>query len=315
MDSDTGAAPTSLTVPTEAKGERLDRWLAAQLADFSRSQVTRLLEEGGILVNGAAPQKPGLKLNGGERVEVRRPDAPTDSPQAETIALEILFEDKQVIVINKPAGMVVHPAPGHTGGTLVNALLGRFPDISDPEQPDRPGIVHRLDRDTSGVLIVARNAEARRFLQRQFRKRATEKEYIALVVGVPETTRGTVEGPIGRHPSHRQKRAVVTTGRPAVTHYDTLEQFEDTTLLLVRPVTGRTHQIRVHLLAIGLPVAGDELYGPRRRRIPGLQRHFLHAARLAIATPDGETRAFEAPLPEELEAVLRELRRTMRDKR
>jgi 23S rRNA pseudouridine1911/1915/1917 synthase len=304
---DTGRT-TQLTVPAGAKGERLDRWLAAQLPSFSRSQLTRMLDEGAVRVDGEIPNKPGFKVSAGQVVEIRQPEAPSDIPQAEAIALDVLYEDERVLVVNKPAGMVVHPAPGHTGGTLVNALLARYPDIVDPDQPERPGIVHRLDRDTSGVLIVARTPEARRSLQRQFRRRATEKEYIALVLGEPETTRGTVEGPIGRHPTHRQKRAVVHEGRPAVTHYETLELFDRAALLLVRPVTGRTHQIRVHLAAINLPVAGDELYGPRRRRIPGLKRHFLHAARLTIALPDGETRTFEAPMPEDLEAILRDLR-------
>jgi 23S rRNA pseudouridine1911/1915/1917 synthase len=305
------AQVVQLTIPSGAKGERLDRWLAEQLPDLSRAQVMRLLGEGHITVDGAVPSKGGVKVAGGQVVEVTIPAAPSDLPQAEAIPLEILYEDEQVVVLNKPAGIVIHPAPGHTGGTLVNALLARYPDLDDPEQPDRPGIVHRLDRDTSGVLVVARTVEARRFLQRQFRRRSTEKEYIALVLGRPETARGTVEGPIGRHPTHRQKRAVVHEGRPAVTHYETLEEFPDSTLLLITPVTGRTHQIRVHLEAIGLPVAGDELYGPRRRRVPGLERHFLHAARLTLTLPDGDPRTFEAPLPQELEEVLRELRGTM----
>lgn len=312
-ENDAAPSMVQFTVPAEAKGERLDHWLAAQVPTLSRSQVTRLLEEGAIHLDGVVPRKPGMKLSAGQVVELRPPQAPDETPQAEAIALQVLYEDGQVLVINKPAGMVVHPAPGHTGGTLVNAILARFPDLSDPEQPERPGIVHRLDRDTSGVLIVARDAAARRFLQRQFRRRATGKEYVALVLGRPETARGTVEGPIGRHPSQRQKRAVVGDGRPAVTHYETLEAFDDATLLLVKPVTGRTHQIRVHLAAIGLPVAGDELYGPRRRRIPGLNRHFLHASLLTITLPDGEPRTFEAPLPQELETVLAELRWGVQD--
>ena len=193
---------------------------------------------------------------------------------------------------------------------MVNALLARYPDFSDPDQPDRPGIVHRLDRDTSGVLIIAKHPEARRFLQRQFHKRTTEKTYLALVRGTPPTPRGSVEGPIGRHPTHRQKRAVIPDGRPALTHYETVENFEGYTLVRVKPVTGRTHQIRVHLEAIGVPVVGDELYGPRRRRLPGMKRHFLHAEELTIPLPNGETQTFVAPLPEELEATLAQLRRT-----
>lgn len=296
-------------VPATAKGERLDRWLAEQVPDLSRSQVARLVEAGAITVDGEPPAKVGAKLVGGQQIVVHLPAEASETPQPEAIALTVLYEDETVVVLNKPAGIVVHPAPGHSGGTLVNALLARYPDLSDPEQPDRPGIIHRLDRDTSGVLVVARDPQARRALQKQFRSRATEKEYIALVLGRPETVRGTIEGPIGRHPNHRQRRAIVPQGKPAVTHYETLEEFEETTLLLVRPVTGRTHQIRVHLEAIGLPVAADELYGPRRRRVPGLMRHFLHAARITLTLPDGTPHTFEAPLPPELEAVLETLRR------
>jgi 23S rRNA pseudouridine1911/1915/1917 synthase len=304
-----GSAISQLTVPDEAKGERLDRWLAEQLPDTTRSQVTRLLAEGAVTVDGEKARKGGLRLAGGQQVVVAHPPDPVATPlQPQSIPLEILYEDRDVAVLNKPAGLVVHPAPGHAGGTLLNAILARFPEIDDAEQPDRPGIVHRLDRDTSGVLIIAKSAEARRFLQRQFRRRTTEKEYLALVLGRPETARGTIEGPIGRHPTHRQRRAVIYEGRPAVTHFETVEEFEAATLLRVHPVTGRTHQIRVHLVSIGLPVAGDELYGPRRRRIPELDRHFLHAARLSIVTPDGERRTFETPLPEELENVLQALR-------
>lgn len=303
-----------LIVPAEAKKERLDRWLAAQLSDRSRSQIARLLTEGRITLNGTRPNKAGLKLTPGQVIEVRLPEEPSYTPQPEPMALDVLYEDADVVVLNKAARIVVHPAPGHRDGTLVNGLLARYPDLLDfkAEPPDRPGIVHRLDRDTSGVLIVARTIAARDFLQTQFRQRTTKKEYIALVLGHPETARGTIQGPIGRHRTHRQKRAVVPTGRPALTHYETLELFAESALLLVRPVTGRTHQIRVHLDAIGLPVAGDQLYGPRRRRIPDLDRHFLHALRLTITTPDGQTRTFEAPLPEELENVLQKLRTLQR---
>jgi 23S rRNA pseudouridine1911/1915/1917 synthase len=302
------SAISQFAVPDTARGERLDRWLAAQLPDVTRSQVTRLLADGAVTVDGEKARKGGLRLAGGQQVVVELPPEPATPLQAQPIPLEVLYEDPDVAVVNKPAGLVVHPAPGHAGGTLLNAILARFPEIEDAEQPDRPGIVHRLDRDTSGIVIIAKSAEARRFLQRQFRRRTTEKEYLALVLGRPETARGTIEGPIGRHPSHRQRRAVTHKGRPAVTHFETIEDFDVATLLRVHPVTGRTHQIRVHLASIGLPVAGDELYGPRRRRLTNLTRHFLHAARLSIVTPDGEHRTFEAPLPEELEAVLQELR-------
>ncbi len=301
--------PIYLTVPASAKGERLDKWLAEQLPDLSRSHLSKLIAEGALLLNGEVPHKAGFKLGGAEAITLVVPPAPSTVPEAEPIALAVLYEDRRVIVVNKPAGMVVHPAPGHAGGTLLNALLAHAP-IDDPEQPDRPGIVHRLDRDTSGVLIAAKSSKARRFLQKQFRRRATEKVYITLVLGRPETARGTIEGPIGRHHTQRQKRAVVQGGRSATTHYETLEEFDGFTLLRVSPITGRTHQIRVHLEAIGLPVVGDELYGPRRRRLPGLKRHFLHAASLTIILPgdDDAPRTFTAPLPDELERALAGLR-------
>ncbi len=290
-------AVVSLTVPATAKGERLDKWLTKQLPDLTRSQISKLLVEGHIHVNGEVPTKTGAKLAGNEQVELRIPAPPDEVPQAEAIRLDVLYEDDDILVINKAAGLVVHPAPGHQGGTIVNALLARYPDFSDPDQADRPGIVHRLDRDTSGVLVIAKHPEARRFLQRQFHKRTTEKSYLALVIGEPPTPRGSVEGPIGRHPTHRQKRAVIPDGRPALTHYETVENFDGFTLLRMHPITGRTHQIRVHLEAIGVPVVGDELYGPRRRRIPGLKRHFLHGEQLTIPLPNGETVTFVAPLP------------------
>lgn len=299
-------------VPADAQKKRLDRWLATQLTDLSRSQIRRFLLEGRITLDGVVPNKNGVKLASGQKIEVALPEPRSAIPQPEPMPLDVLYEDANLIVLNKAARIVVHPAPGHHNGTLVNGLLARYPDLAefqnDPEQAERPGIVHRLDRDTSGVLIVARTVAARHFLQTQFRQRTTQKEYLALVLAHPETSKGTIEGPIGRHRTHRQKRAVVPTGRPAITHYETVELFAQSALLLVRPVTGRTHQIRVHLDAIGLPVAGDELYGPRRRRIPDLQRHFLHALRLTIPTPDGQTRTFEAPLPQELENVLQSLR-------
>jgi 23S rRNA pseudouridine1911/1915/1917 synthase len=301
----------TLQVPATAKGERLDKWVTEQIPTLTRSQVTKWIEEGRVWVNGEVPQKAGIKLAGDETIVLDLPQPPSEIPLAENIPLEVIYEDDDVLVINKAAGLVVHPAPGHQGGTVVNALLARYPTFSDPEQPDRPGIVHRLDRDTSGVLIIAKNPNARRFLQRQFHKRTTEKLYVALVLGQPKTARGTIEGPIGRHATHRQKRAVLAEGRPAITHYETIEEFEGFTFLRIRPVTGRTHQIRVHLEAIGLPVAGDEMYGSKRKKIKGLNRHFLHAEQLTIPLPNGETQTFVAPLPYDLEQVLTTLQKTM----
>lgn len=301
------AVPT-LTVPAGARGERLDRWLTAQLTTLSRSQIQKLIEAGEVTVDGLAPAKSGVKLEGGETVVVRLPALVSEQPEPEAIPLDIVYENQHALVLNKPAGMVVHPAPGHSGGTLVNALLARYPDLEDPEQPTRPGIVHRLDRETSGLLVVAKSARARRFLQRQFKRRAVVKEYLALVQGQFDAERGVIEGPIGRDPRHRQRRAVVTTGRPAETRYQVVEALGEYTLLNVHPVTGRTHQIRVHLAAIGHPVVGDRVYGPRRQRL-ALERHFLHAWRLRLQLPgEPEPRTFEAPLPPELVALLEALR-------
>lgn len=304
------ADPTihTFTIPASARGERLDRWLAAQLPDLSRAQVQKLIEGGAVTINGAPPAKMGAKLVGGATVAVTVPPARDETPHPEAIPLAVVFENRHAAVIDKPAGLVVHPAPGHAGGTLVNALLARFPELRDEEQPLRPGIVHRLDRETSGLLVVGKSARARRFLQRQFRRRAVTKEYLALVQGRPDSASGIIEGPLGRDPRNRQKRAVVASGRPAESHYTIVEEFDGFTLLNVRPVTGRTHQIRVHLAAIGVPVIGDRLYGPRRPPL-AIGRHFLHAWRLTIQLPGmDEAQTFEVALPTELEALLAHLR-------
>ena len=296
-------------VPASAAGQRLDRWLADQQSELSRSQIKRLLGEAGILLNGTPPPKPGVALAAGDVIALQRPHPPPHTPQPEAIPLSILYEDDDVIVLDKAAGLVVHPAPGHAGATLVNALLARAA-IDDEAQRDRPGIVHRLDRDTSGVLIAAKSSAARQALQTQFRNRATTKRYLALTHGTPETATGTIQGPIGRHPTQRQKRAVVADGRPATTHFETVQRYqEEATLLRLTPVSGRTHQIRVHLAAIGLPVVGDALYGPRRSPLPPLNRHFLHAESLTIRLPSGEERTFAAPLPIELRRYLDGFRR------
>lgn len=302
------AAIRTLIVPAGARGERLDRWLATQLTTLSRSQIQKLIEAGEVTVAGRVPAKSGIRLEGGETVAIRLPPPAPEEPAPETIPLEVIYENKHALVINKPAGMVVHPAPGHTAGTLVNALLARYPELVDPEQPTRPGIVHRLDRETSGLLVIAKSSRAQRSLQQQFKRRTVVKEYLALVQGQPTAARGVIEGPIGRDPRHRQRRAVVATGRAAETYYEIIETFDGYSLLNVRPATGRTHQIRVHLAAIGHPVIGDRVYGPRRQQL-ALGRHFLHAWRLTLQLPgEAEPRTFEAPLPPELEAVLEALR-------
>lgn len=297
-------------VPADAAGERLDTWLAAQLPDESRSQIKRWIDDGRVILGAAKATKAGEKLTAGDLVSLFKPEEHThDEPQPADIPLDVLYEDDDVAVINKPAGLVVHPAPGHPEGTLVNALLAHFPDLSDPDQPKRPGIVHRLDKDTSGVIIVAKHPGARRFLQRQFREREVEKTYLALVRGIPDATRGKIEAPIGRDPDHRQRLWVVPEGRPAVTEFELRETFSQFSVLIVTPITGRTHQIRVHLAAIDHPVVNDTQYGYRRGapELPA-QRQCLHAWKLRITVPAGERMTFEAPLPDDMAATLNYLR-------
>jgi 23S rRNA pseudouridine1911/1915/1917 synthase len=295
----------TLHFPGQA-AQRLDHFLVAHLPEFSRSRLQSLIKEGRVLVDGVPAHKSGQLLEKAAQVEVIiPPPAPTDL-QAEDIPLEIVFENEDVLVINKAAGMVVHPAAGHAAGTLINAALGYDPDLEGVGGEQRPGLVHRLDRDTSGLIILARNDHSHQFLQDQFRLRKTEKTYIALVDGFPPTPTGRIEAAIGRSASNRNLMAVVPSdqGRAAVSEYLTLESFARHALLEVHPQTGRTHQIRVHLAFIGCPVAGDTLYG-RRRSSLSLNRHFLHAARLSITLPGEDApRTFHAPLPAELEAIL-----------
>lgn len=291
--------------------KRLDVFLTTCLPEFSRSRLQGLIKDGFVRVNGKMASKAGLTLEAGDRVEVRiPPPAPTDL-LPEAIPLDILFENEDVLIINKPAGMVVHPSPGHERGTVVHAALGHVPDLEGIGGEERPGIVHRLDKDTSGLLVIAKNERAHRWLQDQFRQRTVEKVYLALVDGRPPTPSGRVEAPIGRNTTHRKLMAVVplNKGREAVTEYHTVESFPTHTLLEVHPLTGRTHQIRVHLAFLGCPVTGDTVYGRRKPTLP-LTRHFLHAARLKITLPgESAPRQFEAPLPEELRQALALLRR------
>lgn len=290
--------------------ERLDKFLVGQLQEFSRSRIQALIADGLVEVNGRAAKKAGQTLESGFDVTVRvPPSAPTDLV-AEDIPLDIVFENEDLIVVNKPAGMVVHPAAGHSSGTLVNAVLGYEPDIEGIGGEERPGVVHRLDKETSGLILLAKNERAHRWLQDQFRLRKVDKTYLALVDGKPPTASGRIEAHIGRDPSHRKRMAIVpeSRGREAISEYKTVESFREHTLLEFHPLTGRTHQIRLHCAFLGCPIVGDEVYG---RKKPSLEidRHFLHAYRLKIILPsEKETRTFEAPLPGELERVLVALR-------
>ncbi|HUE98374.1 MAG TPA: RluA family pseudouridine synthase [Anaerolineales bacterium] len=290
--------------------DRLDKFLVELLQEFSRSRIQGLIADGCVDVNGQPAKKAGQALESGFNVTVRIPPAAPTDLVAEDIPLDIVFENEDLVVVNKPAGMVVHPAVGHASGTLVNAMLGYDPEIEGIGGEERPGIVHRLDKETSGLILVAKNERAHRWLQDQFRSRKVEKTYLALVDGKPPTPSGRVEAHIGRDPSHRKRMAIVpeSRGREAISEYKTVESFRDHTLLEFHPLTGRTHQIRLHCAFLGCPIVGDEVYG-RKKLSAAINRHFLHAYRLQIVLPGEEaSRLFEAPLPDELEQILYSLR-------
>jgi 23S rRNA pseudouridine1911/1915/1917 synthase len=294
----------------EEEPKRLDVFLTACLPEFSRSRLQGLIRDGFVTVDGESVTKTGRDLEPGERVEIRIPPPVPSGLIAENIPLDIIFENEDLLVVNKPAGMVVHPSPGHDRGTLVHAALGHAPEMEGIGGEERPGIVHRLDKDTSGLIVIAKNEQSHRWLQDQFRTRTVEKIYLALVDGKPPTPSGRVEAPIGRNATKRKLMSVVPPekGRAATSEYKTLESFPDHTLLEVHPLTGRTHQIRVHLAFLGCPVVGDTIYGKKKASV-NLARHFLHAYKLKIILPgEKQARIFEAGLPGELEAVLRLLR-------
>jgi 23S rRNA pseudouridine1911/1915/1917 synthase len=288
---------------------RLDKFLKEKVAGFSRSQLQSLIEAGKVWVDDETVLKPAFKLEQGQNVRVELPEPEQELLQAENIPLEVIYQDEHVVVINKPAGMIVHPGAGHQTGTVVNAALYRWPEMRQVGDPQRPGVVHRLDKETSGVLILARTQEAYTWLIRQFKSRRTEKTYLALVDGHPPTPIGRIEAPVGRNPQHRQRMAALYAGegRKAVTEYRSIQSFRDHELLEVRPVTGRTHQIRVHLAFLGCPVTGDRVYGHRKPTLP-LDRFFLHAASIKITLPGEKTPTeFQAKLPQDLQKVLSDL--------
>lgn len=298
-------------VSAEHAGQRLDVALAALESGLSRAQIRRLIESGDVRVSGARV-KPAHKLRPGERIEGSVPDPDESDLAAEPIPLEIVYEDADVIVVDKPAGMVVHPAAGVRSGTLVNALLHHCRELSGVGGVRRPGIVHRLDRGTSGLLVVAGNDAAHRSLAEQFKAHTIEREYLALVRGQPGEQRGSIDAPIGRHPSDRKRFSTRSRGtaRAAVTHWAVERRLRELTLLRVRLETGRTHQIRVHLASVGLPVAGDPVYGGGRKvaRELGLERQALHAALLGFEHPGtGARLRFSSRLPEDLARVVAEL--------
>ena len=316
-----------LTVADDEAGTRLDAYLARHCPTRSRVQLRRAITAGTVLVDGQRT-KAAYRLNAGQCIRLVLPDLPREAPEPEPISLEILFEDEHLAAVNKPAGMVVHPSKGHWGGTLTNALAYHFSSLSGVGGAARPGIVHRLDRDTSGVLVVAKTDAAHMALAAQFESRTTEKEYLAVVAGVPDRDRDAISQPIGIHPYQREKMAIRanhSTTRDAYTFYEVVERFRGFAFLRVMPKTGRTHQIRVHLTHLGHPVLCDRLYGGRSQITRGeicqtdddtvvLKRHALHAHRLRITHPaSGQPLQLEAPLAADIRALvdlLRECRAT-----
>ena len=292
------------------EGARLDVALAALESELSRAQIRRLIESGHIRVSDERA-KPAHRLRRGERIEGTVPEPEESSVDPEPIPLEIVYEDEDVIVVDKPAGLVVHPAAGVRSGTLVNALLHHCKELSGVGGVRRPGIVHRLDKGTSGLLVAAKNDHAHRALSAQFKAHSTGREYLALVRGQPKAQRGSIDADIGRHPSDRKRFSTrARSGRTAITHWAVERRLRELTLLRVRLETGRTHQIRVHLASIGLPVAGDPLYGGGRKvaRELGLERQALHAAVLGFEHPrTGEPLRMSSPLPEDLTQVIANL--------
>lgn len=292
---------TEHTFKVDEPGARLDRFLAARCPGVSRTQLQKLIDQQRVKVEGK-PARAARKLAAGETVTVRFLQRDASVPQAEELALKVVYEDDHLLVIDKPAGLVVHPAPGHSRHTLVNALLAHCPELARSSSPYRPGIVHRLDKDTSGLMVVAKSSRVQELLIDQFKGRRVKKTYLALVDGIVTEKQGVIEGPIGRDPDDRKLMAVVEGGREARTRFKVVRYAGNHTLLEAMPETGRTHQIRVHLAAIGYPVSGDRIYG---RKSPHLRRQFLHSAGLAFTHPvTGKEMEFSSPLPEELEQVL-----------
>jgi 23S rRNA pseudouridine1911/1915/1917 synthase len=314
--------PVERIVSDAAAGQRLDAYLAEQFPTYSRVHLRRVIVAGGVQIEGRRP-KASYRLRAGQRVAIVLPDIIREQPEPEDIPLDILYEDEDLVAVNKPPGMVVHPSKGHWSGTLAAALAFHFESLSSVGGPTRPGIVHRLDRDTSGVLVVAKKDQVHLKLSAQFEARTTKKEYFVVVAGVPDHDRDRIEQPIGAHPYQRAKMAIRAnhpTSREAATFYEVAERFQGFGTIRVAPKTGRTHQIRVHLSHIGYPVLCDRLYGGRAQITLGeiagtedqsvmLDRQALHAARLEVEHPSsGDRISFEAPVPADIQGVVKALR-------
>ena len=283
---------------------RLDKYICRHFPELSRARVQKLVADGNITVNGQ-PARPALKLRTGDKIDIALPPAPSEKPLPEAIPVNIIYEDDDLLVVDKPPGLTVHPAPGHPAHTLVNALLAHLPHLADSGDALRPGIVHRLDKDTSGLMLVAKNRSAQEDLIGQFKSRSVSKSYLVLVKGRLTPESGVIEANIGRNPRNRKKMAVVEGGREARSEYQVIKYIGDYTLVEVRPQTGRTHQIRVHLSAIGFPVVGDKVYGVRSAHLP---RQFMHAHRLGFSLPSsGKYVEFKSELPADLKQALEDI--------
>lgn len=299
--------PKQINLVIHDEKGRIDKVLAERLKEYSRSQIQQWLKNQNVSLHGE-PVRANYKVKSGDQLIIEIPDPEELDLTPESLDLEIVYEDEDVAVVNKPQGMVVHPAAGHTHGTLVNGLLYQLKNLSSINDVIRPGIVHRIDKDTSGLLMVAKNDFAHESLAKQLKDKTSLRKYVALVHGVIPHDKGTIEAPIGRSKTNRKTQAVIEDGRPAVTHFTVLERFDEFTLVELQLETGRTHQIRVHMQYIGYPLAGDPVYGPRRTLKGNGQ--FLHAKLLGFTHPrTGENLVFEAPLPEIFEETLKKLRK------
>ncbi len=292
------------------ESQRLDKYLVDQFPDFSRSRLQSFIRGGMVSVDGKQVLKGGMNLEKGSEISISIPPVAKSDLIPEQIPLDIIFENADLMIVNKPAGMVVHPASGHLSGTLVHAAINYVPDMEGVGGEHRPGVVHRLDKDTSGLIILAKNDNAHRFLQDQFRKRSIHKTYYALTDGFPPTPTGRVEAPIGRDPLHRKQMAIVpiSRGRESVTEYKVIEKFEQHALIAAYPHTGRTHQIRLHLAFLGCPIVGDRVYGHRKQLLDA-GRQMLHAAQIEFILPgESSPKIFQAPIPDDMNQLLIELR-------
>lgn len=291
---------------TECSSKRLDKYLAEQILQLSRAKIQNMILTGEVKVNEKVVNKAAYKLEIGDTITALVSETNEEPPKEQNIALDVIFEDENVAVINKPAGLVVHPGAGNAENTLVNALLYYWPQIIQVGETERPGIVHRLDKDTSGVLIIAKTPEGYTWLVKQFKTRKAKKSYLALVDGKPPTPTGRIETRIGRDERHRQRMAVTygDQGRKADSEFYTVAEYRDHTLLEVNPLSGRTHQIRVHLAFLGCPVVGDQIYGRRKNSLE-INRFFLHASKLTVRLPGSiQETEFTAPLPADLQTIL-----------